>query len=324
MATAAPEVTPLLNRGRGMPVLTPPKRGMNPVGIMLLVVVVLLVVVGVSRSMLKPKAAKTTVSVVGAAVDLPAGCRISYTSLHYVEIPNKYLTPSMVTSSEQIVGRVSKLFVPAGEPITTDALMPANGTLSSTFETNERAITLKLDDEALLDHSIFPNDYVDVLCTATKDGKKYTKTICQQVRVLMSVTKDAMLGNRTRGNEQNRITLAVTPEQSEVLAEAEEIGKVRLVMRSRLSRLNHDLNGVAEQDLLPAKAFNAIKEATAALPKLNPLQLMPAPPPPFSQMMPEPPNEIAAAPPVSNALQWVVEVFSGSKKESYAFPQTQK
>lgn len=320
MATSAPEVAPLLNRGRSLNTLPAgPNKGMNPVALMLLAVVVLLLMIGIGKSLFKPAATNDVIKVVGAAADLPAGCKLSFTSLHYIEMPKKYYSPDMVTSNELVVGRVTKLFVPAGEPITNDSLLPGKGTLSSTFETNERAMTLKLDDEALIDHNVFPNDCVDVLCTSTKDGKKFTKTICQQVRVLMSTTKDATVGNRVRSNDQNRITLAVTPEQGELLAEAVEVGKVRLVLRSKLSRVSSHLGGVSEEDLLPARALAAVAKATKPLTnalnhnQFNPFQFLN---PPAAPKLPLP--QASAPPP--NPIEWIVEVFSGAKKESYAFP----
>jgi len=283
----------------------------------LAVVALVLVAVGVFRSFYKPQTEAPTIRIVGAGVDILPGARIGFNNLHYLSLPRNYWNKDMIATSDVAVGRVAKVFIPAGEPVMNSSLFNGKDGLSLNFETDERAMTLKLEDDALLDHALEPGDLVDVIVTTASDGKKFTKTVAQKVRVLLTATKEAFLGNRARGSELNRITLAVTPDQAEVLSEAVEVGKLRLVLRNRLSSVSSKLGGVQESDLLPPKAL--IKD----LGKINIAREIPTPPAPPSLM---PPSDLA--PVLSNEansmrtpLQWVVDVFSGSKKESYAFPE---
>lgn len=253
---------------------------------------------------------------VAAGRDIPAGVRLGFTSLHYVEIPKRYLTPDMAVASNQLVGRFTREFIAEGEPILPQMLLPGRNGLSLNIETHERAVTLSLSEDALVDHSICPGDLVDILVTSTRDGKKYTRTICQEVRVLMAVSRQALLNPRNRNNDINRITLAVSPIESEKLAEAVEVGKVRLVLRNRLSRIQENLPGVGERDLLPAQA---LIEPLPSKPDWPPSAGMPSPPPPL--IAPPPPVAPEQAQEVKTPLEWVVEVVTGNHREKYAVPQ---
>jgi pilus assembly protein CpaB len=193
-------------------------------------------------------------------------------------------------------------------------LFTAANSFSGNIEPSERAITLKLDDDALVDHEIYPGDSVDVLVTSTsKDSHKYTKTVGQDLRVLLCVTKEAS-ESRTLTTSFNKITLAATPSQAELLAEAQETGKIKLTLRNKLARVPQSLAGVGEDDLLPASAKGPqVAKAPASLASLPPYANAAAlapPPPPMAQV---------AAPP-EQPLQWIVEMFSGSQRDQYAVP----
>jgi len=287
----------------------------------MLVLMVVLVGVGIAKMMINRPVVKDTLTVVGAGVDLPAGSRISFGNLHYVEIPKRYATPEMLSSSELAVGKVTKYFIPMGEPISSDELFAQKNSLSSNLETHEVALSLKLDDEAMVDHNIACGDSVDVLATMTKEGKRFTKTVCQDVRVLLANSKAAVESRNLKNSDQSRLTLAVTPQQAELITEAAESGKIRLNLRSKLSRRVSHLAGVAEEDLLPASALTA-KKLEAPKPPSFATGFLPAPPPLPNvalEPVPTPPPVAAPAP-----LEWVVEVFSGNHKENYSVPLSTK
>ncbi|HEY9786891.1 MAG TPA: Flp pilus assembly protein CpaB [Candidatus Obscuribacterales bacterium] len=313
---AAPDVAPLLGKDRKSPLSPPVQRHSNPIAILIMIVMLILIGAGVYRNVSRPAAVQDVVKVVGAGADIAPGARINYHSLHYITIPKEYFAEDMMSTSSEAVGRIAKVFIGRGEPVTQSALLPANQTLSGLVETHERAISLKLDDDGLLDHNLYPGDVVDVVVTTTKDSKKYTKTICQQVRVLMCLTRDALASNQIRTDDRNKITLAVSPEQAEMLSQAQETGKVRLVLRNRLSTVVPRLAGVGENDLLPGKAFVPAPETQQMVPAAIPALLPPAPPPLFSAP-PAPPLYLPKDP-----LKWVVEVFSGSKRETHEFSHT--
>lgn len=311
----------LLSRERLTP-LKSPGRKVSPLAVTMGVLVVLLIGVAITKSLLAARHVEAkTVQIVGAGQDILPGTRITFGALHYLTVPLDYYSEDMLQKNNLVVGRVAKNFISKGEPITTASLFTGKDTLSSQVETHERAITLKLDDEALVDHGMVSGDRVDVIFTTHKDGKQFTSTICQNLPVVFCLPKEALRSKSLTGQEASRVTLAVSPEEAEVLAQAQETGKIKLSLRNRLAVMEPKSLGVGEEDLLPSKALTAAKPVFEA-PQAKPLFDAPPPPPTaftpsFNIDMPK----VPVSPPVREAAKWVVEVISGSHKENYEFPQ---
>lgn len=308
----APDVMPYLSRDRQSAQLSSKKK-QSPLTIILLLAILALVAVGIARLVAKP-AAPDTVKVVGVAQDLPPGCRLGFHTLHYITIPRAYFKPHMFESYDQVVGRVTRTYVGMGEPLSKSALFHSPQGLAKQVMGPERALTLKLPSDALLDHNIYPGDRVDVIVTSSANGgKKYTKTVCQNIRVLMCTPKEAFLSSKMRAEEQEKVTLAFLPADAEKIAEAIECGKIRLALRNPSNQTELALPGADERDLLPAEALKFGADN-------KPVSL---PPPPASAPAPAPAANAMLFPPIpalpQTPVQWLVEVFSGSKKETQAF-----
>lgn len=304
-----------------------PRKQSNATAIIFGSLVVLLLVVGIARmAMSKPDpAAMNRTRVVAAARDILPGTTVGFGDVRYMDIPNDYLGEGMFAKTNLVVGRISKVYIPERNPLASDMLYESGKTMAHELETHERAVTVKLNEAALVDHQLVPGDKVDVLVTAVKDGKRYTKTICQNVKVLMSSTRamvSSQLASRA-GDLSKRITLALTPDQAEIVTHAEQSGHIKLALRSRLSVVESRLPGVSEMDLLPEKAMSP-QFGSGSLP--NNSSNIPAPPPEPSGFLPDlpapPPIESALPPVVKDSVKWVVEMFSGSKKELYEVPAT--
>ena len=331
-------VSSLLGRER-LPSKNVAPRAFNLVPI-LIALVVILVLVAAARTFAPHAPVAKTVQIVGAGQDIFPGTRITFHDLHYVIVPDSYYSDDMFTKTNLLVGRVANTYIGKGEPIVSANLFAGKDGIAQRIENHERAITLKLDDYALVDHSINSGDKVDVIVTSTLDGKKYSKTVCQSVPVLFSYPREALHSSSLRGQESSRITLAVSSEQAELLALAEESGKIKLVLRNRLSSELPHLVGYGESDLLPAKALEArarLKLASESQGASNSASnssvganetLLPPPPLTAGLLgMPAPlPTSIDEAlvplSPIGKTARWVVEVFSGSKRDLYEIPQS--
>jgi len=300
---------------------------LNPVSAVLAGLVVVLLVAAIVKAFLAQQAPKVVqMQVVGAGQDIMPGTRLTYSSLHYVTIPQDYYSADLFAKNNLVIGRIARSFVPKGEPLRATSLLPANSSLSQQVETHERAMTLKLDEEALVDHGIASGDKVDILFTAVKEGKKYTKTICQNIQVIFAVPKEALKSRSLQGQDAAHITLAVTPEQGEMLAQAEETGHIKLLLRNRLSRMEPRSYGVGEDDLLPQKALqkSLVEPSTVTQAPLAVNFPAAPPPPPVPYLMPTA-QAILTEPvqSVQKAAQWAVEVFSGNRREIQEFPRPQ-
>jgi len=327
-------VSSLLGRER-LPAKSVSPKSFNLVPILIALVVILLLVAA-ARTFAPHAPVAKTVQIVGAGQDIFPGTRITFHDLHYVIVPDSYYSEDMFTKTNLLVGRVANTYIGKGEPIVSANLFAGKDGIAQRIENHERAITLKLDDYALVDHSINSGDKVDVIVTSTLDGKKYSKTVCQSVPVLFSYPREALHSTSLRGQESSRITLAVSSEQAELLALAEESGKIKLVLRNRLSSELPHLIGYGESDLLPSKALEA-KEHLKLAAESHGLAVPTAginsnmmPPPPLSSGLLDipapsvsiPPSIDAALAPIGKTARWVVEVFSGSKRDLYEIPQS--
>lgn len=292
---------------------------------MMLGTLALLLVLGTIKMFSAPKTNTETIQVVAAGQDIYPGCKIDFSSLHYTSIPKRYYSPLMVDSYEKLVGKTSREFVKKGNPILKSDLLVLS-TLASSLPKDKRAITLRLEPEFQVDHALRAGDRVDVLVTCSaqsgkKGTKKYTKTVCQDLSVLLSTPREALFAKSAKQSDANRITLAASSSDCEKLSQAAETGKLRLVLRSPANTGNDYLSGSDERDLIPAFALKEMAEEEAreanktAAPALQAMPSFLPPPPAVASRLPQPPVEPVAAP---NPVQWVVEMFSGSKRESYA------
>ena len=325
----APELNRVFNNSR---LSNAPAKKNNTLQYLLLGVLLILLISGAARFFLQNKQDTARIRVVAAAQDIPAGCKIDFGALHYLTIPKQYERAEMFSSYEQLLGQTSSAYIRKGNPICKKDLLAA-GSLGRSLGKNQRAITLRLDAEMQVDHCLQTGDKVDVLVTVQAQGhgksasKKYTKTVCQNLTVLLSTPREASLSKGVRANDSNRVTLAAAPVECEQLSQAAETGKLRLVLRNYMYQSPVMLSGADERDLIPAYALKemATEEMNQAKAKeaVMAAAQSPAPAAAVQAAFPSlPANPIAyMQEKVAEPLQqWVVEMFSGSKKENYAIP----
>jgi Flp pilus assembly protein CpaB len=307
--TAANEPSTITMREKLIARQAPPKKN-KAVNVVLMCLIVGLLIAGVARSIFEAKPAATTVMVVAAAEDIPPGIKLGYRNLHYMNVPKAYATPEMVATYTQLVGRTTTTFMAMGEPILASSLLPKTASVADVISVKQRAITLKMPAENMVDNAVRPGDRVDILATSTApNGKKYTKTIGQNILVVFAAPKAMTLSKKLTAGEADKLTLSVPPELAETLTEASEVSKLRVVLRSVANHAIAVLPGASEADLLPHEALRIdppkghVEDDAASVPSA----------PAF---MPPQPVTVLPAP-----VQWVVDVFKGAVKESHAFEQ---
>jgi len=317
MATpvATPPPAQVLAWDKGKPPVKASSKKSNPLASLALIAMVVLAGSGLWR-MFHTQPTTAMVKVLTPNHDISAGTTLQFMTVKYMDIPKKLATRDMMTSLNDINGRMARSFMPANEPITTDKLFPTQRGISGALENDERAITVQLRDDALVDHTIQPDDRVDILAiTTAKDGKRYTKTICQSVKVLMAAPKEQALFKRDGPTDM--VTLAVIPSVGEAITEALEVGKLRLVLRNRLARAPQVLTGVGPDDLLPSFANKPVDAPVSNSNNYGDNTKMSLPPPPSLANLPMP-----SLPPIEDTYpaKWIVEMLSGNHKELVDVP----
>lgn len=189
---------------------------------------------------------QTTVLV--AKQDLVKGIFIDAKMLSSEIVPNQYLQPQAVTSLDRIDGMVTVAQISKGEQITLNKLAYARGqeSLASAIPIGKRAITVNVDNISSLLGMIKPGDYVDVISLVpvpaqTPEGKQVTQVgvipLFQNVLVLAVGQDTGAPGVGKNKKEEKReesplITLALNPQEANIIAFVQEQGKIRLSLRS--------------------------------------------------------------------------------------------
>lgn len=197
------------------------------------------------------------VTVVVAKRDIGRGTKITRAMLEMAGVRESALQPRAISTLAGAIGKVAIADILSGEQVSSTKLM--SGAYKQTRERpsttgfshlapkiplGKRAFTISIDAISAAGGMIRPNDYVDVMgmfpFTQSLEGKPVAQnvsvTLFQNVLVL-AVGQDisvepAASGKAARG--ASTVTLALTPQQVELFNFAQDLGKLRLVLRPPL------------------------------------------------------------------------------------------
>jgi pilus assembly protein CpaB len=200
---------------------------------------------------------ESQVTVLVAKRDISAGEPLNASMFDIAVAPADQVPPQAVTSYDQIFRKEAAAPISKGEPILLNKLISsrhsvsreARVSLSKTTPVGKRAITIPVDQIASVGGMIKPGDYVDVLCSisipVTKGKKKKKKEVIlplfQKVLVLAVGTELATSegGYEVQKDKKKKkksfakmITLALAPQEANILAFVQEQGKIQMALRS--------------------------------------------------------------------------------------------
>lgn len=180
-----------------------------------------------------------TQDIVIATKDIPAGTAIGDALVKNGTIkttpwPKASVPAGSFSSPEQLVGKVNRSRILAGEPVLESRLSGEGAGLTVRLEPGKRAIAVRVDEIIGVSGFIMPDDRVDVILTTTPPGTasadaRLSKIVLQNKRVL-SVAQNV---EQKEGKPQlaRSITLEVTPEEAEKLSLASQEGQIVLALR---------------------------------------------------------------------------------------------
>ena len=194
---------------------------------------------------------KNEVKVLIANKDIPRGTIIAAENLETSIIPEQYRQPQAVSSADRALGMVAVVAISKGEQITLSKLAQPRqlGGLAEGTPVGKRAITIAVDNLSALGWLVKPGDYVDVIALVpvpvqTMDGKQVNQMavtpLFQNVLVLavgqdIGAITGASAGKKEadkRSDSSPLITLALEPQEANLIAFVQEQGKLRLTLRS--------------------------------------------------------------------------------------------
>jgi pilus assembly protein CpaB len=196
---------------------------------------------------------KNYVKVIVAAKDIPAGAMITEEMLSEETIHKKNLQEYAATSAARVLNKVALAPIAKGEQILLNKLgMPRKAErptiLSSIIPPGKRAVSVSVDNIASVGGMIRPGDYVDVVGTVAMPSGTTIEAKTEVGMTILPLFQDILVlavgqeletypaQSKETPSGTMIVTLALSPQEANVIAFIEEQGKVRLVLRSPKDR----------------------------------------------------------------------------------------
>lgn len=181
-------------------------------------------------------------SVVMSATKIPFGVKLEPAHLKVINWPGKDAPKGSFQNIDDVIGKITKNSFYSGEMITQQRVVEHLGgsTLSSLISQNSRAISIRVNDVVGVAGFILPGNRVDILSVKGKHKSK-ARTILENIKVL---AVDQMASpDKEKPAVVRAVTLELKPEETELLAEAKQEGKILLTLRNPLDSITYIRKG---------------------------------------------------------------------------------
>jgi pilus assembly protein CpaB len=194
---------------------------------------------------------KNRVAVVSATVDINPHVTITGDMVtDAIAYPKDLIPDNAITDKKQVEGRITLRHINAKDPIrSTDLVQEGQSpTLALEIPKGMRAISIGAGEVMAVGTSVKPGDHVDILATYQdpRSQQELTKIIMQNVLIL-AVNKGQTDVNGKEGANSS-MTLAVKPEETELIAMADRAGALRVSLRPVGDQQTFDSPGVSAKD----------------------------------------------------------------------------
>lgn len=199
--------------------------------------------------------------------DIQTGDVLSEADIRMQEISSDSVPDGILTDKTEIVGKYANGRILVGEPFRPERLVtPEALSLAYNLPEGYRAVSIFVNESNLLSMQIRTGDYVDVISSwslKTKDEEEIslTHTVLQNLQVL-SLGPNRVLSEKSGGplqesfaveNAPKTITLAVTPEDAEVLVYNAQFAAFTLALRGKEDHAMMETDGAIITDLVPER-----------------------------------------------------------------------
>ncbi len=176
-----------------------------------------------------------------AAKDIGIGKNVDTDNLVWKSWPKEGLSDTYIQRSAEpdavsgLKGMLVRSPILAGEPIRKSKLLRSDrGFLSAVLSEGMRAVAVRVNAASTAGGFILPEDRVDILLVRQKEANEASaETILTDVRVLAIDQSVQQTGDDKQASivAQNTATLELTPDQTELVAQAQQIGSISLALR---------------------------------------------------------------------------------------------
>ncbi len=207
-----------------------------------------------------------TGSVLVVAAPIPANSKVTPEQVMVESRPSSFIPQGAAVAPDDVVGRVSKAELFPGEAVIDAKFYPLGQEAAMVLPVppGKRAVTVAVDEVVGVAGFVQPGSFVDVVGTLDIDNRPVSKVMLQMIQVL-AIAQDYEKKDEQEAKVVSSATLAVTPQESEILILAADRGKIRLAMRSA-NELNHvSTTGISPDSLTtkPAMAKTVIRRSVA-------------------------------------------------------------
>jgi pilus assembly protein CpaB len=168
-----------------------------------------------------------------------------------VSSPKDSIAPDAITNLTNVVGKVAvdRIKTKAQVRLSDIVQRGQTPTFSFSIPPGKRAITISVDEVRGVGSGIKPDDHVDILVTYqdAKTRQDTTRLALQDVPVLW--VNQGETDPSTSGGAKSSITLAVSPEDGELLTATERVGMLRVMLRPAQDKAVVASSGVRATDI---------------------------------------------------------------------------
>jgi pilus assembly protein CpaB len=248
----------------------------------------LVAMLGVQQILSGEKQVKDTVPVLVAKQEIGAGIKLDASQVAFEQWPRENVPVGAVTEAAQYEERAS-----------------------TTIPKGMRVATIPVNMTTVHSGMIRPGDRIDVLCTYTQKGKKgshdnsRTKTVLEYIEVFaIDRNREGEGGDAAKGAKAENLSVLVTPEQSQVLMLAANLGKLQMALRNSEDKGDAQVAAVDDKifdDLAATKGLESEEAEPQKAPEVKPVVVQ------------EPVKPITPAVD-PNEESWTITIFEGDKK----------
>ncbi|WP_255720136.1 Flp pilus assembly protein CpaB [Oryzibacter oryziterrae] len=183
-----------------------------------------------------------TEEVLVASQNVSIGGGLSDLNVKWAEWPKSGVAEGYVVRSQrpdavsEMKGMLARAPILAGEPIREARLVRSDrGFLSAILPSGMRAVAVPVNVASTAGGFVLPEDRVDIMLVSN-DGKSgpNVKVLLSNIRVLAIDQKVEQTGEDKNATivAQNTATLELTPDQTQLVLQAQQMGNLSLVLRS--------------------------------------------------------------------------------------------
>ena len=218
--------------------------------------------------------------VVIALVEIKPRTKITRDMIRLEQYPKELIGENAKTKVEEVENRVTQKAISAKEQIRATDLVTEGQAPGLAFKIPDgmRAIAIGAGEVMAVGTMVQPGDKVDILATYhdPRTRQEITRMILQNVEVL--AVNRGQTDSQGKEGANSSMTLAVTPEQGELLAAADRAGALRIQLRSVRDEKIVSSEGVTTRDFAGGKMPE--EGATTSGDQKTPVNIMLPPPNP--------------------------------------------